>query len=320
MNKMMRRYLLAFAAVFSVIVLPIVILLAVNFPYNTDTPLTSAELAAAQKYYTEIYMKPAGDSAPAETDYERKYQRVAEQAAEELNIVERVSEFVEHFNLAKKPVLEIGSGRGYLQDVAENYTGLDISPSVLRFYHKKFVVGTATALPFPDESFDGAWSIWVFEHVPNPEQAFRELRRVVRNNGVIFLSPAWNVPAWMAQGYSVRPYSDFGPLGKLVKATIPFRSLSHLRTAGILSVRLSRKIVVRLGPTKLRYERLKPNYEEYWGPDSDAINSIDSYEGALWFLSRGDECLNCGDSPVFLPMGDAPLIIRIHKPAGHDKP
>jgi hypothetical protein len=42
-------------------------------------------------------------------------------------------------------VLEIGSGRGYLQDVAQNYTGLDISPSVARFYHKKFVLGSATA-------------------------------------------------------------------------------------------------------------------------------------------------------------------------------
>jgi len=315
MNKLMRRYSRAFARVLAVIALLIVILWAVNFPYDTDAPLTSAELAAARKYYTEIYMKPAGDSAPAETDYDRKYQEVAEQAAKAVKIVERVSEFVERFNLANKPVLEIGSGRGYLQDVAENYVGLDISPSVARFYHKKFVVGTATALPFPDESFDGAWSIWVFEHVPNPEQAFRELRRVVRNDGVIYLFPAWNVPAWAAQGYSVRPYSDFGLLGKLVKATIPFRSSSEVKTAGILPVRLSRKIMARLGPTTLRYKRLKPNYEQYWMADSDAVNSIDSYEGALWFLTRGDECLSCGDSPVFLSMTDAPLLIRIHKPA-----
>jgi len=114
--------------------------------------------------------------------------------------VERVKEFVDRFDLNNKSVLEIGSGRGYLQDAAKNYVGLDISPSVARFYHKKFVVGTATALPFADDSFDGIWSIWVFEHVPNPEQAFREMRRVIRNNGVIFLFPAWNVDRWAAQG------------------------------------------------------------------------------------------------------------------------
>jgi hypothetical protein len=70
--------------------------------------------------------------------------------------------------------------------------------------------------------------------------------------------------------------------------------------------------MARFGPTTLRYERLRPNY---WVPDSDAVNSIDSYEDALWFLSRGDECLNCGDPPILLPMFNAPLIIRVHKSA-----
>ena len=310
---MARRYLIALARLLSAIALVVMILWAANFPYNTDAPLTSAELAAAQKYYTEIYMKPANDTAAAESDYDRKYQAIAEQTAKHFQIVERVSEFVDRFNLGKKSVLEIGSGRGYLQDVADKYTGLDISPSVARFYHKKFIVGTATALPFPDDSFDGVWSIWVFEHVPNPEQAFREMRRVTRDNGVIFLLPAWNVDPWAAQGYSVRPYSDFGLVGKMIKATVPFRSLNEVRAAGILPVRLSRKIVAEFGPTALRYERLQPNYEQYWMPDSDAVNSIDSYEGVLWFLSRGDECLNCGDSPILLPMANAAVVIRVHK-------
>ena len=309
---MTRRCLIAFARVVSAIVLLIAILCLANFPYSTDAPLTSAEVAAARDYYTQIYVKPIDDRA-AETDYDRKYQEAAEGAAKGSRIVERVSEFVSRFNLSKKPVLEIGSGRGYLQDAAENYVGLDISPSVARFYHKKFIVGTATALPFSDDSFDGVWSIWVFEHVPNPEQAFREMRRVMRDNGVIFLFPAWNVDRWAAQGYSVRPYSDFGPAGKLIKATIPFRSSLEVKTAGILPVRLSRWLGAQFGPTALRYTRLQPNYNEYWVPDSDAVNSIDSFEGALWFLSRGDECLNCGDLPILLSMYD-PIIIRIHKP------
>lgn len=307
-----RRYLIALLRVFCALAFFVAILWAANFPYSTDAPLTSAEVAAARDYYTQIYVKPIDDRA-AETDYDRKYQEAAEGAAKGSRIVERVSEFVSRFNLSKKPVLEIGSGRGYLQDAAENYVGLDISPSVARFYHKKFIVGTATALPFSDDSFDGVWSIWVFEHVPNPEQAFREMRRVTRNNGVIFLFPAWNVDPWAAQGYSVRPYSDFGPAGKLIKATVPFRSSSEVKTAGILPVRLFRWLGAEFGPTALRYTRLQPNYNEYWVPDSDAVNSIDSFEGALWFLSRGDECLNCGDLPILLSMYD-PIIIRIHKP------
>jgi len=60
---------------------------------------------------------------------------------------------------------------------------------------------------------------------------------------------------------------------------------------------------------------LNPNYEKYWVRDSDAVNSIDSHEAILWFLSRGDECLNCDDASVFLPMGSVPFIIRVHKSA-----
>ncbi|MGZ8533266.1 MAG: methyltransferase domain-containing protein [Candidatus Binatia bacterium] len=40
----------------------------------------------------------------------------------------------------------------------------------------------------------------MFEHVPNPEQAFREARRVTRDNGLIFLLPAWNCVSWAAEG------------------------------------------------------------------------------------------------------------------------
>lgn len=288
------------------------ILAVVHFPYDVDAPLTQQEIDAAQKYYTEAYRKP-GVANQARSEYETKYIRVAEAAANSFRIEDQVRAFVEQFDLTGRPVLEIGSGRGYLQDVARDYTGLDISPSVARFYHKKFVLGSATAMPFPDNSFDGVWSIWVFEHVPNPEQAFREARRVTRDNGVMFLLPAWNCTSWAAEGYEVRPYSDFGVAGKLIKASIPLRSSPIFKAITLLPIRIVRTLVARNGPTRLRYRRLTPNYDKYWVPDSDAVNSIDSYEALLWFLSRGDECLNCEDPSVFLPLSSMPLIIRVHK-------
>jgi len=33
--------------------------------------------------------------------------------------------------------------------------------------------------------------------------------------------------------------------------------------------------------------------QHYWVPDSDAVNSMDPYEAALWFETRGDQCVNC---------------------------
>jgi SAM-dependent methyltransferase len=168
-------------------------------------------------------------------------------------------------------------------------------------------------MPFADDSFDGVWSIWVFEHVPNPEQAFREARRVTRDNGVLFLLPAWDCTSWAAEGYEVRPYSDLDAVGKIIKASIPLRSSPPFVAMSKLPNRLVRNLVAQFGPTKLRYRRLTPNYDKYWVPDSDAVNSIDRYEAMLWFRSRGDECLNCDDAA--LSIAPMPLIIRVHKSA-----
>jgi SAM-dependent methyltransferase len=285
---------------------------ALHFPLDVDSPLTQEEISAAQKYYTYAYQKSGTDSQ-VPSEYETKYIQVAEEHAKIYRIEDQVSEFVKQFNLSDRSVLEIGSGRGNLQDVADNYIGLDISPSVARFYHKKFVLGSATALPFPDDSFDGVWSIWVFEHVANPEQAFLEARRVIRDGGVLFLLPAWNCPPWAAEGYEVRPYADFNLAGKLIKASITLRSSWAYWLPTQLPIRAVRSIVARNGPTRLRYRRLTPNYEKYWMADSDAVNSIDSHEAMLWFTSRGDECVNCEDASVFLPRFSKPLIIRVHK-------
>ena len=306
-----KKYLIALRNVMAAALFLATLLGVLHFPYDVDAPLTQQEIAAAQKYYTDAYRAPVSESQ-VKTEYETKYLRVAEAAAKGFRIEEQVTAFVKEFKLGDRPVLEIGSGRGYLQDVAEKYTGLDISPSVARFYHKKFVLGSATALPFSDNSFDGVWSIWVFEHVPNPEQAFREARRVTRDKGVMFLLPAWNCSSWAAEGYEVRPFSDFDLTGKLVKASIPVRSSPIFRIASLLPIRGARAMAARFGPTGLRYRRLTPNYEQYWVPDSDAVNSIDRHEAKLWFMSRGDECLNCEDA---LLDSSGPLIIRVHKAA-----
>jgi hypothetical protein len=50
--------------------------------------------------------------------------------------------------------------------------------------------------------------------------------------------------------------------------------------------------------------------------DSDAVNDLGRLETALWFISRGDECVNC-QRPLILMAFTHPneyrLIIRIKK-------
>ncbi|MBN8729215.1 MAG: methyltransferase domain-containing protein [Acidobacteria bacterium] len=281
-----------------------------HFPWDTDKPLSKQEIAELEKYYATAYQNKASlEEEPVNSDYVR----IAEGAAAKANVKEAVGFFVKEHGLGGKKVLDVGAGRGYLQDLVDDYTGLDISPSAKRFFHKKFVHASATYMPFQEGEFDGLWTIWVLEHVPNPEAALAEMRRVVKDGGVLLLSPAWNCRPWAADGYPVRPYSDFGAGGKLYKAAIP--ALEITANYARFPVRLIRHATWKVTgePTHLRYRRIKPNYDQYWMADSDAINALDRHEVARWFLSRGDECLNCDSGLNGLTDPDEALVIRLHK-------
>ncbi len=274
---------------------------AVNFPYATDALISKAERTrAAQEFYSQAYAAPAATTAE-ERQREERYVRIAEGAARAFEIDRKVTGFVQRYGLAGKRVLDVGAGRGYLQDVVENYVGLDISPTARRFFHKPFVLASATAMPFKDNEFDALWSVWTLEHIPQPEAALHEMRRVVKPGGRILLMPAWYCTRWAADGYEVRPYSDFGLGGKLIKASLPARRWLLYRLSYIIPIRALRSGAVKIlgGPSAFHYTRLKPNYREYWTSDGDAVNSMDPYEARLWFESRGDRCENWPPGGLF---------------------
>ncbi|KUH31910.1 ubiquinone biosynthesis protein [Thermococcus celericrescens] len=97
-------------------------------------------------------------------------------------------------------VLEIGVGTGFMlpyypEDI-ELHT-IDAVPEMLEVAKKKakelglnasFYVMDAERLEFPDESFDTVLSTFVFCTVPNPENAMKEIHRVLKPGGrAIFL-------------------------------------------------------------------------------------------------------------------------------------
>jgi SAM-dependent methyltransferase len=292
---------------------PLAVLIAIlHYPYATDTTAVSTRSAepAARSFYESAYQPAAGTKRGID------YEETAALAAKQYNIEGEIRQFVQRQGLEDKRILEIGSGRGYLQDVVSDYTGLDISPAVAAKYHKPFVLGSATAMPFTDSSFDAAWTIWVMEHIATPQKAFEEMRRVIKPGGVLFLGVAWNCPTWLADGFGVRPYADFTLAGKLVKASIPLRSSVPFVYGHLIPVRATRLIHYRVtgSQTALRFRRLEPNYDVYWQADSDAAISLDMFETMLWFQSRGDSCLNCQGAAAELVGAFKPLVIRINKP------
>ncbi len=55
-----------------------------------------------------------------------------------------VQQFVDDHDLRDSKCLEIGSGRGFFQDIVEDYTGTDISEALAKLYHKPYAVAQGT--------------------------------------------------------------------------------------------------------------------------------------------------------------------------------
>lgn len=237
--------------------------------------------------------------------YTKKYESgeyggIREEEAEINPFYEILKESLERYKIddASK-CLEIGSGRGVYQDMVQNYIGLDYSESVGKYYHKLFVSASAEEMPFSDETFDFIWSYQVFEHIPNPEEALAESMRVLKKDGIFLLFPAWYCRPWAAEGYQVRPYSDFNLQGKLYKLIIPVLNFIPIRLVNIFAYRSFYSLYYFLSNSKknlttfrLPFKKIKANYEVFWQPDSDACCILDPYLVILWCRSQGYKILS----------------------------
>jgi SAM-dependent methyltransferase len=299
----MRRELLTWLAAAFPVVLVGALIVAWTFPYATDDPVRREDAIA--EFYTLLYS--AGGRQTVVQD--NPMAKAAATAKYTADIPGEVRRFVQTYHLERGKILDVGSGDGYLQDIVADYTGIDIAKSAAPKYHKPFVLGTATAMPFPDSVFDAEWTVWVLEHIPNPEAALREIRRTVKPGGYLFLRPAWDVKPWASRGLDARAYGDLRVMDRIEKATIPLRTSLTIWVLSHIPARMIRSLSSE--SSTFHYRRLTPNFKEYWQPDSDAVNNLDQHEIALWFQSRGDTCLTCASGfGQYLQNPDA-IVIRV---------
>jgi len=113
-----------------------------------------------------------------------------------------IDNFLNPNDLTGKDVLDIGCGFGWFEQHAlkrdvKKIIAMDHTDEDLRTIRKfildqrvDFSVGSAIALPFPDNSFDTIVTWEVLEHIPRQTevQMFREMNRVLRPGGRIYLS------------------------------------------------------------------------------------------------------------------------------------
>ena len=116
-------------------------------------------------------------------------------------------------------VLDVCCGPGMLAAAAAargaDAVGIDFAANVVEQARTlvpevRFEQGDAEALPFPDDSFDAVLCGYGVIHVPNPEQALKEMARAVRPGGGVAIS-VWDEPS-PRTGFGVF-YGVFAALG-----------------------------------------------------------------------------------------------------------
>jgi SAM-dependent methyltransferase len=90
----------------------------------------------------------------------------------------------------KGKVLDIGCGIGDMLSYRKNTVGLDVNPLNVDFCWKRQLeayVMKPDVIPFKDKSFDSVLLDNVLEHIEKPSLLFKEIRRVLKPDGILLI-------------------------------------------------------------------------------------------------------------------------------------
>jgi len=144
-------------------------------------------------------------------------------------------------------VLDVGTGSGLLAiELAKakgchfDITAVDISENMIKRAVAnarqagvadkiRFMVSTAAALPFPDNSFDLVMSYASLHHWFEPVTVFNEIERVVKKSGSfiirdnkrVYQNPFWKGVIWFISRFMNKRHRENWPKAILASYTIP---------------------------------------------------------------------------------------------------
>jgi len=130
-------------------------------------------------------------------------------------------ELTKEYRFKNKTVLDHGCGTGVfgalLKKRGAQVTGLDISKRLLKVAATriKVVQGSAYRLPFKDAKFDFVLSLMVLHVLTRPEQATKEIRRVLKPKGTLLLAIVNpRAGAWDVKKKTIKKDSKYGKVAQ----------------------------------------------------------------------------------------------------------
>lgn len=97
----------------------------------------------------------------------------------------------------KGKLLDFGCGKKPYETLFQNvseYIGIDFDGEGHIHTNEKIdVIYDGKSIPFPDNTFDGILSTEVFEHIFNPDEIILEIKRVLKNQGLILITCPFSI-------------------------------------------------------------------------------------------------------------------------------
>ena len=90
----------------------------------------------------------------------------------------------------KGKVLDVGCGIGDMLSYRQNIVGLDVNPLNVAFCQKRQLeayIMKPDVIPFKDKTFDSVLLDNVLEHIDKPSLLFKEIRRVLKPDGILLI-------------------------------------------------------------------------------------------------------------------------------------
>ena len=169
----------------------------------------------------------------------------------------RMNVFFQIFNKCvnnSRRILDVGCGSGAYCKILANQghvvIGVDYSEAVIRKAIEKlegsrvsYGVADVYSLPFKDNSFDVVYSIGLFQHLSEEEKAVDEIKRVLRDEGLLVLITLnsfsikaiyWKVKSWLFSTFTIKNSLD----EQHERTYNPFKFKTLLKKNGFYKIRI----------------------------------------------------------------------------------